>query len=359
MRTALSLAGRGLGHVWPNPAVGCVLVRGGDVVGRGWTQPKGRPHAEAEALARAGERARGADAYVTLEPCAHHGQTPPCADALIEAGIKRAVIALEDPDGRNAGAGIVRLRAAGIAVETGLCADEAADINAGFFLRVTQGRPLVTLKTATTLDGRIATQTGESRWISGETARSWAQLLRARHDAVLVGIGTALADDPMLDCRLPGMTEHTPVRVIFDSRLRLPLTRAVVATAGRIPTWFIARTDCDEARRQTLRELGVEVIGIEPGDDGYPDFTRALEALAERGITRVLAEGGSHLAAALLRKGLVDRLAWFRSPRLMGGDGVPVARAFGVESIADMPSFERLSVIEADGDILETYIHQP
>jgi len=359
MRTALSLAGRGLGRVWPNPAVGCVLVREGQVVGRGWTQPKGRPHAEAEALARAGDLARGADAYVTLEPCAHQGQTPSCATALIEAGIKRAVVALEDPDGRSSGAGIARLRAAGITVETGLCADEAADINAGFLLRATQGRPLVTLKTATTLDGRIATQSGESRWISGETARNWAQVLRARHDAILVGIGTALADDPMLDCRLPGMADHSPVRVIFDSRLRLPLTRAVVVTAGQIPTWFIARNDCDEARRYTLHELGVEVIGIEPGDDGYPDSTRALEALAKRGITRVLAEGGSHLAAALLRKGLIDRIAWFRSPRLMGGDGVPVARAFGVESIADMPNFERLSVIEADGDILETYIHQP
>jgi diaminohydroxyphosphoribosylaminopyrimidine deaminase/5-amino-6-(5-phosphoribosylamino)uracil reductase len=359
MRTALSLAGRGLGRVWPNPAVGCVLVRSGQVVGRGWTQPKGRPHAEAEALARAGEAAQGASAYITLEPCAHHGQTPPCADALIEAGIKRAVVAIEDPDGRNSGAGIARLRAAGVEVETGLCADQAADINAGFFMRVAQGRPLVTLKTATSLDGRIATQTGESRWISGETARNWAQLLRARHDAIMVGIGTALADNPMLDCRLPGMTEHTPVRVIFDSRLRLPLTRAVVATAGRFPTWFITRNDCDEARRHTLRELGVEVIGIEPGDDGYPDFTRALKALAERGITRVLTEGGSHLTAALLRKGLVDRIAWFRSPRIMGGDGVPVARAFGVESIADMPSFERLSAIEADGDIMETYIHQP
>ena len=195
MRAALALARRGLGNTWPNPAVGCVIVNEGRVVGRGWTQRGGRPHAETEALARAGSAATGATAYVTLEPCSHHGKTPPCAEALIGARIARVVAAVEDPDPRVSGAGIARLRDAGVEVETGLCAEEAAELNAGFFCRVTHGRPLVTLKLATSLDGRIATANGESRWITGPAARERAHLLRATHDAVLVGTGTAFADD--------------------------------------------------------------------------------------------------------------------------------------------------------------------
>src|SRR5579862_7078692 len=213
MRGALSLARRGLGNTWPNPAVGCVLVREGRVVGRGWTQPGGRPHAETEALARAGRAARGATAYVTLEPCCHHGRTPPCADALIAAGLSRVVAAIEDPDPRVAGGGLARLRAAGLDVESGLCAAEAAEINAGFLSRLRLGRPLVTLKLATSLDGRIATASGESRWITGGPARERAHLLRATHDAILVGTDTVIADNPELTCRLPGLAGHSPVRV--------------------------------------------------------------------------------------------------------------------------------------------------
>src|SRR5262249_33263856 len=207
MRAALGLAARGIGRTWPNPSVGCVLVRedgGSDcVVGRGWTQPGGRPHAETEALARAGEAARGATAYVTLEPCAHTGKTPPCADALIAAGIARAAVAVEDPDPRVSGRGLARLREAGVRVDLGVCAAEANELNAGFFLRVREGRPLVSLKLATSLDGRIATQSGESKWITGEAARRRAHLLRAQHDAIMVGTGTAKADDPELTSPLP------------------------------------------------------------------------------------------------------------------------------------------------------------
>ncbi|MBX6375722.1 MAG: bifunctional diaminohydroxyphosphoribosylaminopyrimidine deaminase/5-amino-6-(5-phosphoribosylamino)uracil reductase RibD, partial [Acetobacteraceae bacterium] len=242
MRAALALARRGLGNAWPNPAVGCVLVRDGRVVGRGWTQPGGRPHAETEALRRAGpEGARGATAYVTLEPCSHHGRTPPCCDALIAAGVARVVVALQDPDSRVNGRGIARLRAAGIAVETGLCEAEARAINAGFIRRIHLGLPLVTLKLATTLDGRIATATGESRWITGPEARREAHALRARHDAVLVGSGTVLADDPDLTCRLPGMAKTPVLRVVADSRLRTPPAARLVATARQVPTWIVTR----------------------------------------------------------------------------------------------------------------------
>src|SRR5215475_2950035 len=239
MAAALDLARRGLGRVWPNPAVGCVLVRQGRVVGRGWTQPGGRPHAETEALHRAGAAAKGATAYVTLEPCSHHGRTPPCADALIAAGIARAVVAMEDPDPRVSGAGLARLREAGIKVDLGLGESEAGEINAGFFLRIRERRPLITLKLAMTLDGRIATRSGESRWITGEAARARAHLLRAQHDAVMVGSGTVLADDPLLNVRLPGLGRQSPLRIVLDGRMRLSLTSALVAGARETPTWLV------------------------------------------------------------------------------------------------------------------------
>src|SRR5438876_2801019 len=248
MRAALGLACRGLGRVWPNPAVGCVIAKEGRVVGRGWTQPGGRPHAETEALARAGTAANGATAYVTLEPCCHWGRTPPCADALIAAGLSRVVVALEDPDPRVVGGGLARLRAAGIAVETGLGAADAAEINAGFLQRLRLGRPLVTLKLATSLDGRIATTSGESRWITGPAARERAHLLRATHDAILVGTDTVIADNPELTCRLPGLDAHSPVRVVIDRHLRIPLDARVFAAARQTPCWVVTPDAADPAR---------------------------------------------------------------------------------------------------------------
>src|SRR5438093_45669 len=250
MLAALALARRGLGNVWPNPAVGCIIVKDGRVAGRGWTQPGGRPHAETEALARAGEAARGATAYVSLEPCSHWGRTPPCADALIAAGVRRVVVALEDPDPRVAGSGLARLRAAGIAVETGLGAAAAAEINAGFFQRVRFGRPLVTLKLASSLDGRIATASGESRWITGPPARDHAHLLRATHDAILVGTGTVLADDPQLTCRLPGLARRSPVRVVIDRHLRIPPSARLIAEARQVPTWVVTFGSADSGRQR-------------------------------------------------------------------------------------------------------------
>ncbi|MBW8268532.1 bifunctional diaminohydroxyphosphoribosylaminopyrimidine deaminase/5-amino-6-(5-phosphoribosylamino)uracil reductase RibD [Caldovatus sp. SYSU G05006] len=343
MRAALALARRGLGNAWPNPAVGCVLVRDGRVVGRGWTQPGGRPHAETEALARAGAAARGATAYVTLEPCSHHGRTPPCCEALIAAGVARVVIALQDPDSRVNGTGIARLRAAGIAVETGLCEAEARALNAGFLRRIRLGLPLVTLKLATTLDGRIATAAGESRWITGPAARREAHALRARHDAVLVGSGTVLADDPDLTCRLPGMARLPALRVVADARLRTPLAARLVASAREVPTWIVTRPGHPPARRAPYQEAGVEILTVPAGPAGGLDLGALLGALAQRGVTRVLAEGGAALAAGLLRAGLVDRLAWFHAPAVMGGDGRAAVEALAVTGLAEMPRFHRVA----------------
>ncbi|HEX3350413.1 MAG TPA: bifunctional diaminohydroxyphosphoribosylaminopyrimidine deaminase/5-amino-6-(5-phosphoribosylamino)uracil reductase RibD [Acetobacteraceae bacterium] len=351
MRAALSLARRGLGNAWPNPAVGCVIVRDGRVVGRAVTAPGGRPHAETAALAMAGEAARGATVYVTLEPCCHWGQTPPCTDALIAAGVGRVMIAARDCDPRVNGEGIARLRAAEIAVDEGLLVDEAADVAAGFFTRVRDGRPLVTLKLASTLDGRIATRTGESRWITGEPARRMAHALRGQNDAVLVGVGTVLTDDPDLTCRIPGYKPVPMVRVVADSHLHTPLTARLVATAAESPSWIVCRNGADRARREALEETGVEVVEVAPGTAGV-SLEQALSALAERGITRVLVEGGAKIAAALLRDDLVDRVAWFHAPSVMGGDGWPAAQAFGSDSLARMPRFVRFSVRPLGDDLL-------
>jgi len=355
MRAALGLARRGLGNVWPNPAVGCVIVKEGRVVGRGWTQPGGRPHGETEALARAGAAARGATAYVTLEPCCHWGKTPPCADALIATGLARVVAAVEDPDPRVAGGGLARLREAGLAVDSGLCAAAAEELNAGFFHRVRLGRPLVTLKLATSLDGRIATASGESRWITGEMARERAHLLRATHDAVLVGTGTALADDPQLTCRLPGLADRSPVRIALDRALRLPPTAHLVAGAPATPTWILTLDASDPARQQALRNAGVEIIAVPPAAAGQIDLAAALAVLGGRGLTRLLVEGGGRLAAALLRAGLVDRLVWLHAPLLLGGDALAAIAALGLDRLAAAPGFERVSTEVLGADLCSTF----
>jgi diaminohydroxyphosphoribosylaminopyrimidine deaminase/5-amino-6-(5-phosphoribosylamino)uracil reductase len=358
MRSALSLARRGLGLVSPNPAVGCVLVRddlGSRIVGRGWTQAGGRPHAETEALERAGVLARGATAFVTLEPCDHQGETAACSEALISAGVKRCVIALEDPDPRVSGAGIKRLAEAGVETITGLCQEEARRLNAGFLMRVTRGRPLFTLKTATTLDGRVATVRGNSKWITGAPARAFAHGLRADHDAIMIGIGTALADEPSLTCRLAGLEDRSPIRIVADSTLRLPLTSPLVATAGEVPTWVITVAGCDADRRVALENRDVSVIEAGAGEDGRPDLKWLAGELGRRGLTRVLVESGGDLAAAMVKDDLIDRLAWFRSAKLIGGDGRGAVGAFGIDAVAEAPSFVRDSITDAGEDVLETY----
>ncbi len=367
METALRLARRGLGEVSPNPAVGCVIVSADPlprVLGRGRTQRGGRPHAETVALddarARFGAEALvGATAYVTLEPCSHLGRTPPCADALIAAQIGRVVVACGDPDRRVAGRGIARLRDAGIRVETDVCRVQGEDINIGFFTRVTAGRPMVSLKTATTSDGRIATRTGDSQWITGPAARRHAHLLRARHDAIAVGIGTAQSDDPNLTCRLPGMADRSPVRVIFDSQLHLPMNSKLVQTAGDIQTWILSAHRINKGRRRALEGAGLMVVPIEEVADGQPVPAAALQALGALGVTRLMVEGGARLATGLLRANLVDRLLWYRAPSLIGGDGLPPFGDLGVGDMADMPNFKPLSRTPVGKDTLEIFARVP
>ncbi len=355
MRAALGLASRALGRAWPNPAVGCVLVNDGRVVGRGWTQPGGRPHAETEALSRAGHAARGAVAHITLEPCTHHGRTPPCVDSLVDAGISRAVIAMPDPDPRVDGTGIGQLRDAGIEVTEGVCKTEASEIVAGFVRRVCFGRPLVTLKLATTLDGRIGTRIGASQWITGLESRGFAHALRARHDGVLVGARTAVVDNPNLTCRLPGLGDRSPVRIFLDGSDELPDSHDLIANASSIPTWVLtARVETDQ-RCTSMASHGVEIIHTAPTVNGGIDISDGLRALAGRGLNSVLVEGGGGLAASLLRARLVDRLVWFRAPMMIGADGIAAAAELGVDGLDLAPGFTRIAVREVGVDIVETY----
>jgi diaminohydroxyphosphoribosylaminopyrimidine deaminase/5-amino-6-(5-phosphoribosylamino)uracil reductase len=355
MQAALALARRGLGNAWPNPAVGCVLVRDGAVVGRGWTQPGGRPHAETEALARAGEAARGADAHVTLEPCSHFGRTPPCCHALIAARVARVVCAMRDPDPRVDGRGFAMLRAAGIAVVEGVCEAEARALNAGFAKRITQGLPLVTLKLATTLDGRIATASGESRWITGEAARAEAHRLRATHDAVLVGSGTVLADDPELTCRIRGLARMQPLRVVADARLRTPPGARLVTTARDVPSFIVTRPGHAPAALAPFLAAGAEVLTVARGASGGLDPRALLAALAARGVTRVLAEGGGGLAAALLGEGLADRLVWFHAPAVIGGDGLPAIGPLGLARLAERPRYRLVAQRPLGPDMMSEF----
>jgi diaminohydroxyphosphoribosylaminopyrimidine deaminase/5-amino-6-(5-phosphoribosylamino)uracil reductase len=356
MAEAIVLARAALGTTAPNPAVGCVIAVGDRIIGRGATQPGGRPHAEVVALSEAGEAARGASAYVTLEPCAHHGRTPPCADALIAAGVARVVVAhAHDPDPRVQGRGIARLRAAGIVVETGLMAEEAAAILAGFAKTVTQGLPWVTLKLGVTLDGCIATKDGESRWITGPAARGVVQQMRAEHDGILVGIGTVLADDPGLRCGLPGLGDRPRWRVVADSLLRTPLRSQVVQHAKTHALILLASPDAAAERARLLQEAGVTILQCDREPSGRIDLVSALRRLSDIGLTSILSEGGSQMAGALLRAGLVDRLAWHRAPLLLGDAGLPAVRGLGIERLADGIRLRLLSRQEYAEDVLETY----
>jgi diaminohydroxyphosphoribosylaminopyrimidine deaminase / 5-amino-6-(5-phosphoribosylamino)uracil reductase len=357
MRAALALARRGVGNTWPNPSVGCVVVKDGRVVGRAVTAAGGRPHAEPAALDLAGAAARGATVYVTLEPCCHWGRTPPCTDALIAAGVARVVIATRDPDPRVDGAGISRLRAAGIAVEEGVLQVEADEVAAGFRTRVREGRPLVTLKLASTLDGRIATRAGESRWITGEPARRAAHALRGRHDAVMVGVGTVMADDPELTCRIPGFRPNPVVRIVADSHLRTPLSATLAVTAAHTPTWMRIRNGTDPERRRAFADIGATLIEVAGAEVGI-DPKKALAALGDKGLTHLLVEGGAQLAASLLRSDLVDRIAWFHAPAIMGADAWPAVQAFGIERLDAMPRFARTAETPLGDDMLIEFMRK-
>ncbi len=358
MRAALVLARRGLGNTAPNPAVGCIVVRpdlGNRVVGRGWTQPGGRPHAETKALERAGEGSAGATAYVTLEPCCHQGKTPPCTKALIEAGIHRVVVATTDPDERVAGQGITTLRQAGIIVESGLLGTEARDLNTGFISRITRSQPYVMLKTATSLDGRIATASGQSQWITGERARQAGHALRARCDAILTGMGTVRADNPQLTCRLPGLEDHSPVRVVLDPDLDMDEKAALITSAGNTPTWIVTCSG-DQARIDRITAIaGVSVLSVEADNNGYPGLLQTLTQLAKHGINRLMIEAGSKLNAAFLKQGLVDEISWFRAPFIIGADGLSAVESLDLQNLVDAHTFDMTASFNLGEDRMDVF----
>ena len=354
MAHALRLGRRGQGQVWPNPAVGCVIVRDGRVVGRGWTQPGGRPHAETVALAQAGAAARGATVYVTLEPCVHHGATPPCTDALIAAGAARVVAATRDPNPRVDGGGFDRLRAAGIEVVEGVLQEDAHAEHAGFFRLMADGRPSVTLKLASSLDGRIATATGESRWITGPLARRAVHAQRLRHDAVMIGGGTARADDPMLTVRGFGDVAQ-PLRVVLSRRLDLPRTGRLAGSAASIPLWLCHGGDAADADIAFWREAGAELIACPTGPGGQIEPPAALQALGAKGLTSVFCEGGGALAASLLAADMVDRLITFSAGLALGAEGKPAIGAMGIASLDEAPRFELCDVAPIGGDVMQVW----
>jgi diaminohydroxyphosphoribosylaminopyrimidine deaminase / 5-amino-6-(5-phosphoribosylamino)uracil reductase len=358
MDLALALGRRGLGNAWPNPAVGAVVVdaAGGVpvIVGRGWTQPGGRPHAEVEALRRAGARARGATLYVTLEPCSHHGKTPPCTEAIAAAGIARVVSAIEDPNPDVAGDGHAQLAAHGIAVEVGLRAEAARRAHAGHFSRMREGRPYVTLKLAVSADGKAGLAGRKPAAITGEAARARVHLMRAMNDAILIGIDTALTDDPRLTCRLPGLDMRSPVRVVVDTALRLRETTALVRSALATPVWVVAGPAAGEAAEHRLRECGVEILRCD-ATAGRIDLAAMLRLLASRGITRLMVEGGPTIAASLVAADLVDEAVILRSPMSIGSGGIDALEGMPLSALTASPRFASRGIEAIGADSLEVF----
>lgn len=352
MTLALALGRRGLGNTWPNPAVGAVVVKDGVILGRGWTQPGGRPHAETQALKQAGRNARGATLYVTLEPCSHHGKTPPCTDAIIRAGIARVVSAIDDPNPEVAGQGLARLRERNIAVETGIGADAARRAHVGHVTRMTKGRPHVMLKLAMSSDGKIGAAGRQPVAITGAPARDRVFQMRAMSDAILVGMGTVLADDPALTCRLPGMMDRSPVRVLLDARLRVPISSGVVGTAHDAPTWIFGDNKASAMGEEVLKAKGVEVFRVE-STNGRLDLGAVLKTLAERGITRLMVEGGSTVAASFARADLVDEAALFRAAKEIGADGVDALDGMPITALTSR--LKLVSNEQVGADTLEIY----
>jgi diaminohydroxyphosphoribosylaminopyrimidine deaminase / 5-amino-6-(5-phosphoribosylamino)uracil reductase len=358
MALALALGRRALGNAWPNPAVGAVLVRDENgepiVVGRGWTQPGGRPHAEAEAIRRAGAAARGATLYVTLEPCSHHGKTPPCADAIIAAGITRVVSALEDPNPEVAGKGHARLRAHGIKVDIGVGTAEAARAHAGHISRIRSRRPHITLKLAVSSDDKAALAGRRPAAITGQSARDRVHLMRAQNDAIMVGIGTVLCDDPQLTCRLPGMASRSPVRVVLDTQLRLPLASALVTTAQAVPTWVVAGPDASTEAQQALQNHGLKVFRVGARRPQL-DLAAVMTLLAQQGITRLMVEGGPILAAALVAENLLDAAVLLRSRRPIGGEGIDALEGMPLTALTQSPHLRARAIESLGEDIAQTF----
>ena len=343
MKSALAIAGRGVGRVWPNPSVGCIIVKRGVVIARARTADGGRPHAETIALEQAGAAAKGATLYVSLEPCTHHGQTPPCLDAIIDAGISRVVIGAIDVDKRVSGKATKLLEDANISVTQGILEGECNALNIGFIKRVTQNRPFITLKAACTIDGKIACSSGESKWITGELARRSVHQLRSRHDAILVGKGTVIADDPILTSRTSGLA-HNIVRVILDSKLNTPADCNLVKSAKDHPLWLLHNCAAkDYGEDAVLHQVNCH------------DLNAVLKLLADQGVTRLLVEGGAKIHAAFLRENLCDELLLYRAPTIIGNEGISVVNDMNIKKLADRHDFTLSSVQAIGSDILETY----
>lgn len=351
MRRALSVGVRGLGQVWPNPSVGCVLVRDGQIIGEGVTSTGGRPHGEVNALRAAGARAQGATAYVTLEPCTHTGKSGPCTSALIEAKVSRVVFAVEDEDLRVAGSARALLEAAGIEVSSGILEEEAQQAHAGFFKAKKLGLPFVTLKLATSIDGKIATLTGQSQWITGPEARRHVHSMRAIHDAVLVGGGTARSDDPSLNVRDLAVSKQ-PVRVIASAGLDIPLTGKLALTAHETPVWLCHSAAASDYLKEAWLGLGAKLIEVEAGADRQLSARSMMECLAEEGLTRIYCEGGGRLAASLVADHLVDDVVTYTAGVIIGGDGHSAIAPIGLRNLSEATRLKLKDVRAIDGDVM-------
>jgi diaminohydroxyphosphoribosylaminopyrimidine deaminase/5-amino-6-(5-phosphoribosylamino)uracil reductase len=352
MQRALDLAALALGRTSPNPVVGAVVVKDGLIVGEGYHQKAGTPHAEINALLQAGEHARGADIYVTLEPCSHYGKTPPCVNALIEAGVKRVVAAVLDPNPLVSGQGMNILKQAGIQTQVGVLEQSARRLNEAFFKYITTKRPFVALKTAITMDGKIATCQGSSRWITGEEARRYVHRLRNQFDGIMVGIGTVLADDPLLNTRLDNEETQDPVRIIVDGQLSLPLDSQIVKTSYKQSTLVYTSHTADENREAALKEKGVEVIRIDGCQDNL-NLDQLMGDLGQRQLISVLVEGGAGLNASLLEQRLIDKIYWFIAPKMVGGINAPgpIAGA-GVHTMDEALLLHDMRVQQIGADLL-------
>ncbi len=346
MQYAISMANRIVGNTAPNPAVGCVIVKNGIVLAASHTQKGGRPHAEVIALKEASNNAIGATAYVTLEPCAHHGKTPPCADALIKAGIKTVVIANIDPYEKVNGAGIIKLKEAGIEVITDICTNEAKELNLGFFSVIRRTRPFVTLKTATSLDGKIALKNGKSKWITNEQSRNYVHLIRARNDAIITGIATVMSDNPILSCRLPGLEDFSPIRIVLDTNLSIPTESNLVRTANQIPFWVVTLEETivkQQDKVNTLANNNVKLIKVNKASNGKICLEDTMLKLAANGINNVMIEAGTSINSAALHLNLVDRINWFTAPIIIGNEGIP---AFAELNLLELSSAKGFKIIE-------------
>ncbi len=354
MQRALDIAARAQGRTSPNPMVGAVVVKDNQVVGEGYHMKAGTPHAEVHALQAAGDAAWGATLYVNLEPCSHYGRTPPCADAIVEAGVKRVIVAGLDPNPRVSGRGLKILQDAGIETLTGVLEQEARNLNLAFFKYIQTGIPLVSLKVAMTLDGKIATSTGDSKWISGEASRKYVHQLRNVYDAIMVGIGTVLKDDPMLNTRLEDKDIRDPIRVIIDSKLDLPSSSNIVKTTRQQKTIVFCSQQADSARQEFLEEAGLTVIKMTVNEEKLP-LEEVLRVLGEMEIMTLLVEGGGEINGYLIEKGLIDKVYWFIAPKIIGGREAPTpVGGRGITQLKDALPLRSMEIQRFDEDILIT-----